>query len=278
MPNLVVPRQISAMSFYRDLHKFYASKDELFAERTGGLIFFENMMGIFFSGKDLTEEVLAQTLPDMRFVVAEQSYDDRTGTPAMQFPGFATVIKLSDPESFDLVIREAWQKAIGLVNFTRGQQALPGLIIDTASHQGTTYTTAFFSVADEADKEAVDVRFNFQPSLVIEGDYLIMSSTDALARDLIDALQKETRQQVKSVAGKHSLASLSGPPLASILNANRGSMVRQNMVDKGVSRQAAENEIDGILTVLRYLDRVQVQAGQKNGLTHLDISIGYKLK
>ncbi|NQT11362.1 MAG: hypothetical protein HQ582_01350, partial [Planctomycetes bacterium] len=50
LPNLSVPRQIASMSLYRDLHGFYAAKDELFPERTSGLIFFENMMGIFFSG------------------------------------------------------------------------------------------------------------------------------------------------------------------------------------------------------------------------------------
>jgi hypothetical protein len=277
MPNLVVPRQIAAMSFYRDLHQFYSSKDELFAERTSGLIFFENMMGIFFSGKDLTEEVLAQTLPDMRFVVAEQKYDDTTGTPAMQLPGFAAVIKLRDPEGFDLVMKEAWQKAIGLVNFTRGQKALPGLIIDSATHGGTTYTTAFFSVADEEDKSAVDIRFNFQPALAIAGDHLIMSSTDALARDLIDALHKEAAENDQALAGRHSLAMLQGAPLASILQANRSAMVRQNMVEKGHSQEDAEKEVDGILTALKYLDRLAIEAGDKAGLTQLKMTLGYKL-
>ena len=97
MPNLVVPGQIAAVSMYRDLHQFYSAKDELFPDRTSGLIFFENMMGIFFSGKDLTNEVLAQTLPDIRVVVAEQRYDEKTGTPAMKLPGFAVVIQLRDP-------------------------------------------------------------------------------------------------------------------------------------------------------------------------------------
>ncbi len=59
LPNLSVPRSLAALSFYRDLHGFYAAKDKLFPERTSGLIFFENMMGIFFSGRDLTDEVLA---------------------------------------------------------------------------------------------------------------------------------------------------------------------------------------------------------------------------
>jgi len=75
LPNLPVPRRIAAMSFYRDLRSFYAAKDELFPERTSGLIFFENMMGIFFSGRDLTDEVLAAAEPEVRVVVAEQEFD-----------------------------------------------------------------------------------------------------------------------------------------------------------------------------------------------------------
>jgi len=82
LPNLAVPRRIAALTLYRDLHQFYAAKDDLFPERTSGLIFFENMMGIFFSGRDLTNEVLAQTRPDIRFVVAEQQFDPAIGTPS----------------------------------------------------------------------------------------------------------------------------------------------------------------------------------------------------
>ena len=77
MPNLTVPGQIAAISLYRDLHEFYAEGRTVSGSDVG-LIFFENMMGIFFSGKDLTNEVLAETLPDMRVVVAEQRYDEKT--------------------------------------------------------------------------------------------------------------------------------------------------------------------------------------------------------
>jgi hypothetical protein len=277
LPNLQVPRQIAAMSLYRDLHAFYSAKDELFAERTSGLIFFENMMGIFFSGKDLTDEVLAETLPEVRVVVARQQYDERTGTPAVQLPAFALLMNLRDADNFELVMKEAWQKAIGLVNFTRGQQALPGLIIDSGAHAGTTYTTAYFSVAEEEDKEAVDVRFNFQPALAVEGDYMIMSSTDALARDLIEAVQEESQEGCEPVAGKHTLASLRGTELAGILRANRDSMVRQNMVEKGHSRDQAAAEIGMFIAILESLGRVELEAGQHDGRTRIDMRLDYRL-
>ena len=98
MPNLAVPRRIAAVSLYRDLHGFYAAKDDLFPERTSGLIFFENMMGIFFSGRDLTNEVLAETEPEIRVLVAQQEYDEKIGTPETQFPAFAAILRMKDPE------------------------------------------------------------------------------------------------------------------------------------------------------------------------------------
>ena len=100
MPNLAVPRRIAAMSLHRDLRGFYAAKDDLFPERTSGLIFFENMMGIFFSGLDLTEEVLGETHPKIRLVVAEQAYDPAIGTPAVRVPAFALVLQMKNPKRF----------------------------------------------------------------------------------------------------------------------------------------------------------------------------------
>jgi len=261
MPNLVVPRGIAAMSFYRDLHGFYAAKDELFPERTSGLIFFENMMGIFFTGRDLTEEVLAQIGSDVRLVVARQEYRPENGTPAVQIPCFAAVFRMKDPDKFARVAEEGWQKAVGLVNFSRGQQAKPGLIIDRPVHNGVKYTSAAFSPPEGENRSAVDVRFNFSPSLAMTGEYLVFSSTAGLAEDLIDALGKETQEGAAPLAGTHSLLELDAAQLASILGANREGMIRQNMVEKGNTREQAEQEIGTLLTIIEHVGRVKLDVG-----------------
>ncbi len=273
MPTLQVPRQIAAMSLYRDLHQFYAAKDELFPERTSGIIFFENMMGIFFTGRDLTEEVLAETLPDVRVVVAEQDYDKEVGTPQLKIPSFAVVLHMKDPKKFSTIAEEAWQKALGLINFTRGQQAEPGLIIDRRTHNDIKYTMAYFSAADEKDRDAVDVRFNFQPAIATAGDYLIFSSSDQLTRDLIDTLKTETGNQVKPVSGQHSLLQLDGSQLASILDANRGVMVRQNMVEEGSTREEAENNIGVLINVFKHIQSVAIRAGTEGANSKLAIEV-----
>jgi len=267
LPNLSVPRRIAALTLYRDLHEFYAAKDELFPERTSGLIFFENMMGIFFSGRDLTNEVLAETRPDLRFVVAEQQFDPAVGTPQIKLPAFAAVLRLRHPEQFKEVAEEAWQKALGLINFTRGQQALPGLIIDRQVQSDTRFTMAYFSTAQIEDKTNLDTRFNLRPALAMPGDYLILSSTDGLARDLIDALNHEKEQAVKPLAETHSRIEIEGGRLASILEANRGVLVRGDMVKKGSTQEQAEAGIDMLITVVKLIERVELSLGTHEGLT-----------
>jgi hypothetical protein len=267
LPNLAVPRQIAGMSFYRDLHRFYAAKDELFPERTSGLIFFENMMGIFFSGRDLTDEVLSKPRPQIRVVVAEQEYDPDVGTPGTQIPAFAVVTRLQHPTESDEMVEEAWQKAVGLISFTRGQQALPGLIIDRVEHAGTKFTMAYFSASTIEDKENVHARYNFRPAVAMPGDYLILSSTDGLARDVIDALKQNPADAAKPLARTHSLVEIDGDQLASILGANREAMVRQNMVEEGNTQEEAEAAIEALLAVVGSIKQVELSVGTRQGLT-----------
>ena len=266
LPNLSVPRRIAAMTLYRDLHQFYAAKDELFPERTSGLIFFENMMGIFFSGRDLTNEVLAETRPSLRFVVAEQQFDPAIGTPQVKLPAFAVIFRLRNPEQAKEIAEEAWQKALGLINFTRGQQALPGLIIDRLIHNNTKFSMAYFSTTDVEDKTKLDTRFNIRPSLAMPGDYLILSSAEGLARDLIDALNREKQRTVEALAETHSLLEMDGGRLASILEANRGTLVRGDMVKKGRTQEEAEAGIDLLITVVKLVERIGLSIGTHEGL------------
>ena len=276
-PNLSVPRRIAALSFYRDLHQFYSAKDELFPERTSGLIFFENMMGIFFSGRDLTNEVLAETEPEIRFVVAEQEYDPAIGTPQIKLPAFAVILRLQNPEQFNEVAEEAWQKALGLINFTRGQQAMQGLIIDRKVHEGTKFSMAYFSTSGLDEKNNLEQRFNIRPALAMPGEYLILSSTDDLARDLIGALNREMQHKVKPIAGTHSLVEIDTAQLTSILKANRDTLVRGDMVKKGSTQEEAEAGIDLLITLVKLVERAKLGLGTHKGLTQALLKIKLNL-
>jgi hypothetical protein len=275
LPQLVVPRRIAAASLHRDLRGFYAAKDQLFPERTSGLIFFENMMGIFFTGRDLTEEVLAELGPTVRLVVAAQQYDPALGTPAVKFPAMAIVLRMEHPADFSIVMEEAWQKALGLINFTQGQKAQPGLIIDRPVHAGTKYSVASYAPprGKDKDKAATDMRYNFRPALAMPDGYVILSSTDALAEDVMDALKKEAAQPPKPQAGTHSVVDLDGDQLNAILAANRDNFIHQNMVEKGNTQQQAEAEIGMLLSVVKIFSRATLTVGTESGRSRASLQI-----
>jgi hypothetical protein len=263
-PNLAVPRMIAGMSFYRDLHGFYAAKDKLFPERTSGLIFFENMMGIFFSGRDLTDEVLAQFRPEIRFVVAEQKFDPEIGVPQIQLPAFALVLKVFRPKEAAELMEEAFQKAIGLVSFTSGQKGVPGYIVDRPTHADVRYTVAYVGKPRGTEKGPLAMRYNFRPSLVSLGDSVVISSAESLARDLIDALKKEMSALPKALHETDSLIEVNATQVASILSANRAALVRQNIMEKGSSQREAEANIDLLLGAVKLLGKTTISLGQQD--------------
>jgi hypothetical protein len=262
--NLDVPRRIAATSFYRDLHGFYAGKEKLFPERTSGLIFFENMMGIFFSGLELSDDIMAQPNPHVRFIVTEQQYDPAVGTPQVQLPAMAAVFNLRNPKKYGDIIESAWQKAIGLVSVTRGQKAELGLLIDRPTYNDVRYSVAYFPT-ETVEKGPVGTHFNFRPALVKLDEYLVISSTEQLARDLIDALKKEQKAGAKPRSGTHSLVEIDGRQLASVLKANQQNLVSDNMLKKGNSKQQAEQETEVFATIVRVLGQARLEVGSTPG-------------
>ncbi|OHE79629.1 MAG: hypothetical protein A2107_15460 [Verrucomicrobia bacterium GWF2_62_7] len=276
LPNLAVPRQIAGLSLYRDLRRFYGAKDQLFPERTSGLIFFENMMGIFFCGRDMTDDVMAQARPEIRLVVANQQYDPAVGTPSPQIPAFALVLQMRNPAQFREVMEEAWQKAVGLASFTRGQKADPGFVIDRPVHWTTKYSVAKFSSTGVKDRSKLDVRFNFSPSLAMPGNYLILSSTEQLTCDLIDAVGREAKQPPAPLAQTHSLLEAKGDRVAAALLANRDNMVRQNMLKSGASGEANAAGIDALITFTEFVERLRLSFTAESGLNQARLELKFK--
>lgn len=277
LPIIQVPNQIASFSFYRDLYQFYSAKDDLFPERTSGLIFFENMMGIFFTGRDLTEEVWKEVKPEIRFVVSEQRYDPSIGAPAVQLPSFAVIFKLFNPEKFGLIAEEAWQKAIGLVNFTRGQEALPGLLIDRPVYKDIKMTSTYFSSMEEDDKSKLETRFNFRPTLARIEDNLILSSTDQLAEDIIDSVLVGTVAPLEKIPGTHSLVQINADRLASILTSNRETIVRNDMIEKGKTKEQAEAGQEILHRILSYLNQATLQVGMEDNIAQAALKLSLNL-
>jgi hypothetical protein len=258
LPNLQVPRELGGMTFWRDLRGFYAAREALFPERTSGGVLLENFLEIFFTGRDLTDEVFARFQPEIRLVVAAQQWDPKIGTPGEQYPAAALVFRSDKADEFGEVLEEAWQKAIGITNFTAGQQAKPGLIIDRTTHAGVPFTVAYYSAKGEKDRANLPARFNVRPSLARVGPYLILSTTDQIARDVIDAVNREDGR-LQPLAGRHSVVEIaSGAGVAAALAVNRAESIRGEMMKSGKKQAAAEADFDRNILMLQTIDSARL--------------------
>lgn len=246
LPNLSVPGEIAAASLWRDLGQFYSRKEAFFPEKTSGGVLAENFLEIFFTGRDLNEEVFSRFQPQVRLVIARQQYDPKVGTPVEQYPAAALVFRVKGSAAdFGEILEEAWQKAVGLTNFTRGQQALPGLILDRQQYGGIPFTYGYFSARTEKDRAQLPSRFNLRPAIVRDGPYIIFSTTDGLARDLIDAVNKEDARNPAERSGAHTRIEVTGPAeIAALLNVNKAVMVRQTVLTSGKSPEQAARDFD----------------------------------
>ena len=105
------------------------------------------------------------------------------------------------------------------------------------------------------------------------GDYLILSSTDGLARDLIDALNHEKERSVEPLADTHSVVEIEGDRLASILEANRSMLVRGDMVNKGRTQEEAEAGIDMLITVIKLVEHVELSISSHEDITSAQLEM-----
>jgi hypothetical protein len=261
LPNLTVPHELAAATLWRDLGKFYGEKEALFPQKTSGGILAENFLEIFFTGRNLTDDVFNKFHPQVRLVVARQQYEAAIGTPDAQYPAVALVFR-TDPQcaaDFAEVMEEAWQKAIGLTNFTRGQQAEPGIILDRQTYAGVKFTYGYFSDRSEKDRTHLPSRFNMRPALVHTGPYIILSTTDGLARDLIDAANREDGRTPLQTSTAHTVLEIaSAAGIAALLRVNRPVMVRHSVLTGGKKPEQAAREFDTSVAFLDKLNRAKL--------------------
>ncbi|MCX7010421.1 MAG: hypothetical protein NTY53_24800 [Kiritimatiellaeota bacterium] len=117
----------------------------------------------------------------------------------------------------------------------------------------------------------MDVRYNFRPALAMPGNQLIFSSTDGLARDLMDALARENQQPQAPLAQVHGVLELDGGKVAAALRANRGFMVNQNML-KGGEVKSNEEQIDGLISLADFIRTARLSTGAQGAKLELDFN------
>jgi hypothetical protein len=173
--------------------------------------------------------------------------------------------------------KNAFQSALGFVNIGLTEQGQPQFDVNTQTTPNGCICTS--QVFPEAGAPRNLMVYNFSPTLVVEGDRLILSSTAGFAEQLkLAAANQPSSQEDPAATGKrvaNTVVRLDLRGIVSLLDANRAALVANNMMEKGHDRVAAEGEIGVLLDVARLFHDLEIRLENGEGRLGLVTRIGF---
>jgi hypothetical protein len=131
-----------------------------------------------------------------------------------------------------------------------------------------------------ASKE-VPIQYNFTPCLLILDEYMVLSSTEKLARELIEPLQKEKASSKEALTVgpdsniRNTYLELTGRGISEALEQNRDQIIANNMLEKGHSREEAEAEFNVLTQIIKMATKLVIdfEVGKEANLK-FDLHVG----
>ncbi len=242
-PLLEVPDSLATLSIYRDLSQMWLRSGDLFGQEVNDqLAQADTTLSTLFSGKDFGEEILGALQPQLRLVVVPKKFPEGQPIPSVQLPAFAIVGELEEPERMRKDFRRIFQSLIGFLNVAGAQEGQPQLDMELGGDpQNPLVTASYVPATDREASEPAPIQYNFRPTLAFADQAMILSSDLDLATQLQRQLLEGTEQS-RGTAGDNLLVQAKATPLLEVLQANRESIIAQNMLEKGNNRQQAEGE------------------------------------
>jgi len=255
-----LPETLFTLSTHRDFSDVWLRAGDLFdANVNDGIAQADATLTTLFAGRDFGEDILAAFEPEVAFIAVRQEFADTKPQPTIKLPAFAAVFELKQPDSMRRELRRTFQSLVGFLNIVgamNGQKQLElgGEPIGEAAELVTsTY------VPEEDDLQAYDAEliFNFSPSIAFRGRQFVISSSAALARQLVSEASSE-----ESHGNKNTDATLHAAGLQKVLRDNRDQLIAQRMLEDGNSREEATALVDLILNVVGYFKETSVALEQ----------------
>ena len=242
---------IATLGTYRNLSEMWLRAGDLFNQNVNDqLAQADNTLTTLFSGKDFGTDILGAIEPELQLIAKQQSFPEDGLRPTVQLPAFAFVAKLKKPEVMRRELKRIFQSFVGFLNITGAQEAQPQLDLSMDRvGDNPIYFAEYIRDADRPYENGLPIQFNFSPTLAFLGDHVILASSVALARELLDEPFSPSEADV-SPTDVHTLFRVDAQALQAILESNENAMITQNMLEKGHSRAEAKREIETLLGIL----------------------------
>ncbi|MEZ6150809.1 MAG: hypothetical protein R3C09_11855 [Pirellulaceae bacterium] len=279
-PLLTIPNRLFALSAHRDLSQMWLRAGELLTENAEEqLAQADTQLVTLLSGHDFGEDILGSFGSDVRIVAQVQDFADRLPRPAIQLPSFAFEFQMKDASESQTELRRIFQSFIGFINVTGATNGMPPFDLGMEAADGAQYYTAtYVPNRDQQKNAAAPINFNFSPTIAFVNDRFIVSSTTALARELVQSPTKIESQPAgeETEPATHPVntsAVLDAEPLRSILQLNKSHLIANNMLEQGHTQEEAAAEIGLLLELVEYLRQADLRLDFNDGRMEFDFEL-----
>jgi hypothetical protein len=260
-PSLLLPTNtIASISMFRDFSPWWLLAPDLYDDDVNeGIAQADTTLSTFFSGKDFGTDILGALEPGAQLVVTDNQFGNDAPQPDIIFPAFAIVGTLQNSETMQAELRRIFISFVGFLNVVNAMEGNPQLDIELVdSKKDRMITTAFIP---PLAGQPISVQHNFSPTIVFQGDRLILSSTRLLAEQLRDdnhSAKPANRSGSKANWTTNSQLTLLAAPLATILQKNRGILITNNMLENSSDREGAETQIDLLISMVQLTNALDI--------------------
>jgi hypothetical protein len=249
LPPLEPKNVLYSTSFHLDLGKFWAEREKLLTEQFRKQIDkAEKDLGRFLAGRKLSE-LLTQSGPYHRVVVAAQDRSGYAKHPEQRVPAFAYVVSTRDPEfvkAMDAILRAAALLA--------GFKARLKMVEEDVN--GVKLVGYRFPEDGTLPGDVTNIRFNFSPCFAVVGDQFFAASTVELGREMIGLLkQTQGPTPAETTAERSVLAAAGG---AALLKAVEDQVLVQTALDRAMPVEDVRQEVGQLVAWLRGLGTLHI--------------------
>ena len=253
---------LASLSTYRNLSKLWLRAGDLFDQKVNDqLAQADNTLTTLFSGRDFGTDILGALEPQLQIVSASQSFPNAL-KPSIRLPSFALIGKLKEPESMQRDLKRIFQSFVGFLNVAGAMEGQPQLDLESEIvGDAKIYWAEYVVDKDRKYENGLPVQFNFSPSVAFLGDRVVVSSTSALARQLISEMANPSSNHEPSLMSPQLNTSmeLDLAMIRDVLLDNRDQLITQNMLEKGHSKKEAQGEVDVLLGLMQLLGSASAQ-------------------
>lgn len=251
---LLEPRGVVlSHSYYHDVGKFWDDRAKIFTPAQVKTLEEQDKNSALVLAGERLSTLLIKAGARHRFVAANQRETGYTRKPKQPLPAFALVAELRDREEFSKTMRTVLR---GVALLAGSQYKLK--LVD---EKHGNYNLVAYRFAEDAklDQDPQDVRFNFSPCFVTVGKYFVASSTAELCHELIDLLEKETKNKpaLDTPAALRTVVYAEGG--AESLRVGEDALIAQTILNRAVTLDEARAEAKALIALVRRLGTLRLE-------------------